>query len=144
MRQSETMAKPNLKSIPASPSSSKTAPRKPVLTGQPGFAIKQPSSGSVAYTIHGPEPGDYGASDRAYVLINVMPGMTSSVVQALGEIKEIKTIDPCWGNPDIIAIANIQDQDALTQLVLSRIHSIEGVTQTDTHLVYRLKEARTK
>lgn len=83
-------------------------------------------------------------SNRAYVLINVMPGMTAAVVKALGEIKELKTIDPCWGNPDIIAIADILDQDALTQLVLTRIHSIEGVTQTDTHLVYRLKEARTK
>lgn len=144
MRQSETMAKPNLKSIPSTASSPKTSPRKPVLTGQTAFAIKQPSSGSVPYTIHGPEPGDHGASDRAYVLINVMPGMTSAVVKTLGEIKEIKTIDPCWGNPDIIAIAQIPDQDALTQLVLSRIHSIEGVTQTDTHLVYRLKEARTK
>jgi len=83
-------------------------------------------------------------SDRAYVLINVLPGQTSSVVRALGDIKEIKTIDPCWGKPDIIAIADIQDQDALTQLVLSRIHGIEGVTQTDTHLVYRLKEAKLK
>ena len=144
MRQSETMAKANLKSIPSATSSTKTSSRKPVLTGQTAFAIKQPSSGSVPYTIHGPEPGAQAASDRAYVLINVMPGMTSSVAQALGEIKEIKTIDPCWGNPDIIAIAHIADQDALTQLVLSRIHSIEGVTQTDTHLVYRLKEARAK
>jgi DNA-binding Lrp family transcriptional regulator len=135
------MAKPNLKSIP---SPSKSAARKPMLTGQTDFAIKQPTPGSVPYTIHGPAPGDHGKSDRAYVLINVMPGMTAAVVKTLGEIKEIKTIDPCWGNPDIIAIADIPDQDALTQLVLSRIHSIEGVTQTDTHLVYRLKEARTK
>jgi DNA-binding Lrp family transcriptional regulator len=138
------MAKPNLKSIPATTSSVKKSTRKPVLTGQTAFAIKQPTSGSVPYTIHGPEPGPQSASDRAYVLINVMPGMTASVVQALGAIKEIKTIDPCWGNPDIIAIAHIPDQDALTQLVLSRIHSIEGVTQTDTHLVYRLKEANEK
>lgn len=83
-------------------------------------------------------------SDRAYVLINVHPGRTSAVANALKEIKEIKTIDPCWGKPDIIAIVDIPDQDALTQLVLSRIHRIEGVVQTDTHLVYRLKEARTK
>ena len=77
-------------------------------------------------------------SDRAYILINVVPGQTSSVVRALEHIKEIKTIDPCWGKPDIIAVAEIQDQDALTQLVLNRLHSIEGVTQTDTHLVYKL------
>ncbi|MHC9063790.1 Lrp/AsnC ligand binding domain-containing protein [Nitrospira sp. CMX1] len=138
------MAKPNLKSIPSATSSSKASPRKPVLTGQSDFAIKQPTPGTVPYTIHGPKPGDPGTLDRAYVLINVMPGMTSSVVKTLGEIKEIKTIDPCWGKPDIIAIADIPDQDALTQLVLSRIHGIEGVTQTDTHLVYRLKEARSK
>ncbi len=83
-------------------------------------------------------------SDRAYILINVLPGQTSFVVKALGQIKEIKTIDPCWGKPDIICIVDVPDQDALTQLVLSRIHAIEGVTQTDTHLVYRLTEAKAK
>ncbi len=35
-------------------------------------------------------------SDRAYVLINVLPGQTADVVRALSQIKEIKTIDPCW------------------------------------------------
>jgi DNA-binding Lrp family transcriptional regulator len=138
------MAKPNLKSVPSVTSPSKPGKAKPVLTGQTDFAIKHPSSGTIQYTIHGPAPGDQGMSDRAYVLINVHPGQTSAVVNALKEIKEIKTIDPCWGKPDIIAIVDIPDQDALTQLVLSRIHRIEGVTQTDTHLVYRLKEARTK
>lgn len=83
-------------------------------------------------------------SDRAYVLINVLPGQTSAVVRALSQIKEIRTIDPCWGKPDIIAVIEVPDQDALTQLVLSRIHAIEGVTQTDTHLVYRLAETKVK
>lgn len=117
---------------------------KPELTEQHDFAIKRPTSGVVPYTIHGPAPGENGMSDRAYVLIDVLPGQTAAVVKALGEIREMTTIDPCWGKPDIIAIVEITDQDALTQLVLSRIHSIEGVVQTDTHLVYRLKEARTK
>jgi DNA-binding Lrp family transcriptional regulator len=138
------MAKPHLKSVPSATPPSKASKTKPVLTGPSDFAIKQPAPGAVPYTIHGPAPGDHSMLDRAYVLINVLPGQTSAVVKALGEIKEIKTIDPCWGKPDIIAIADIADQDALTQLVLSRIHGIEGVTQTDTHLVYRLKEARTK
>ncbi|MGQ0812433.1 MAG: Lrp/AsnC ligand binding domain-containing protein [Nitrospiraceae bacterium] len=79
-------------------------------------------------------------SDRAYVLINVLPGQTGDVVKALAEIKEIKTIDPCWGKPDIFAIVEVADQDALTQLVLAKIHAIEGVAQTDTHLVYRLRK----
>jgi DNA-binding Lrp family transcriptional regulator len=138
------MAKQNLKRIPSITPPSKTTKAKSELTGQHDFAINQPTSGAIPFTIHGPAPGDQGMSDRAYVLINVQPGQTAAVVKALGDIKEIKTIDPCWGKPDIIAIADIADQDALTQLVLSRIHRIEGVTQTDTHLVYRLKEARTK
>ena len=79
-------------------------------------------------------------SDRAYVLINVLPGQTSKVIAALSEIKEIKTIDPCWGKPDIFTIVEVSDQDALSALVLTKIHSIEGVAQTDTHLVYRLKK----
>jgi hypothetical protein len=56
-------------------------------------------------------------SDRAYVLINVLPGQTGNVIAALGEIKEIKTIDPCWGKPDIFTIVEVSDQDALSTLV---------------------------
>ncbi|HET9960891.1 MAG TPA: Lrp/AsnC ligand binding domain-containing protein [Nitrospiraceae bacterium] len=83
-------------------------------------------------------------SDRAYVLINVQPGQTSEVVKALADIKEIKQIDPCWGKPDIFTIVEIPHQDALTQLVLAKIHAIPGVAQTDTHLVYRLREEKKK
>ena len=91
-------------------------------------------------TIQRPPNGEYDMSDRAYVLINVLPGQTADVVRALSEIKEIKTIDPCWGKPDIFALVEVTDQDALTSLVLTKIHAIEGVAQTDTHLVYRLKK----
>jgi uncharacterized protein with GYD domain len=60
------------------------------------------------------------------------------VVKFLSQIKEMKTIDTCWGKPDIIALVEVPDQDALTSLVLQKIHAIEGVTQTQTHLVHRL------
>jgi len=93
-------------------------------------------------TIHAPVNGGLIMSDRAYVLINVLPGRTTEVVRALSGIKQIKTIDPCWGKPDIIVVVEVSDQDALTQLVLSRIHEIDGVSQTDTHLVYRLKDSK--
>ena len=99
---------------------------------------------AVPCTIHAPVDGGRIMSDRAYVLINVQPGRTSEVVRALSEIKQIKTIDPCWGKPDIIVVVEVADQDALTRLVLSRIHEIEGVMQTDTHLVYRLKVSQAK
>jgi hypothetical protein len=87
---------------------------------------------------------DSSMSDRAYVLINVHPGQTGEVIKALADIKEIKQIDPCWGKPDIFTIVEIPHQDALTQLVLDRIHDIPGVAQTDTHLVYRMGQVKPK
>ena len=77
---------------------------------------------------------------RAYVLINVLPGQTNQVIKVLSEIEEIKSIDACWGKPDIFALAEVPDQDTLTKLVLTKIHAIEGVAQTDTHLIYQLEE----
>jgi nitrate reductase NapAB chaperone NapD len=98
----------------------------------------------VPSTIHGPVDGGRVVSDRAYVFINVLPGRTSDVARALCGIKQIKTIDPCWGKPDIIVVVEVSDQDAMTQLVLSKIHEIDGVSQTETHLVYRLKTSAAK
>jgi nitrate reductase NapAB chaperone NapD len=123
-----------------------TAAAATTLTGSPPirYVDKEPAISAVPCTIHAPVDGGVVMADRAYVLIHVAPGQTSQVVRALGEIKQIKTIDPCWGKPDIITVVEVPDQDALTQLVLSRIHAIEGVAQTDTHLVYQLKEAKTK
>ena len=106
--------------------------------------VDSASATAVPCTIHAPVDGGRIMSDRAYVLINVQPGRTSDVVRALSGIKQIKTIDPCWGKPDIIVVVEVSDQDALTQLVLRRIHEIEGVLQTDTHLVYRLKTSNPK
>ncbi len=100
---------------------------------------QRPAISAVPNTIHTPIDGGRVVSDRAYVFINVHPGRTSDVTRALCGIKQIKTIDPCWGKPDIIVVVEVSDQDAMTQLVLSRIHEIDGVSQTETHLVYRLK-----
>lgn len=135
-----------VKSTAALSSVPKSSSAPAALTGAPGirYVDGEPAISTVPCTIHAPVDGGVVMADRAYVLIHVLPGQTSSVVRALREIKQVKTVDPCWGKPDIIAVVEVADQEALTQLVLSRIHAIEGVTQTDTHLVYRLKEAKTK
>jgi DNA-binding Lrp family transcriptional regulator len=138
------MAKTKLKTVP--PSAPAQSTRESLLTGAQRlrYGGPEPVPAAIPYTIHAPTSGERLMSDRAYILINVQPGQTSFVVKALGQIKEIKTIDPCWGKPDIITVVDVPDQDALTRLVLSRIHAIEGVIQTDTHLVYRLQEAKAK
>jgi DNA-binding Lrp family transcriptional regulator len=127
-------SKPAVGTLPVPPVRSSALPH---VTGI-RHAGPDPGVSAVPSTIHTPVDGGRVISDRAYVLINV-PGRTSDVVRALSGIKQLTTIDPCWGKPDIIVVAEVSDQDALTRLVLSRIHEIDGVSQTDTHLVYRLK-----
>src|SRR4029078_91969 len=135
------------KSRPSAVVSNQTpGPASATLTGTQGirYVGKEPAIRAVRCTIHAPVDGGVVMADRAYILIHVQPGQTGRVVRALGEIKQIKTIDSWWGKTDIIAVVEGPDQDALTQLVLSRIHSIDGVSQTDTHLVYRLKDTKPK
>jgi len=134
------------KSKPAAATLPTSSVGPPALTESTGirYVGQDPAISAVPCTIHAPVDGGRIMSDRAYVLINVQPGRTSDVVRALSGIKQIKTIDPCWGKPDIIVVVEVADQDALTQLVLSRIHEIDGVSQTDTHLVYRLKASNAK
>ena len=78
--------------------------------------------------------------ESSYVLINVLPQQTANVTKLLEEIPEVKIIDACWGKPDIFTRVEVANQEALTQLVLTRIHAIEGVSQTDTHLVYTIQK----
>ena len=134
------------KSKPAAATLPKSPVGAPALTEATGirYVGNEPAIPAVPCTIHAPVDGGKIVSDRAYVLINVLPGRNSEIVRALSEIKQIKTIDPCWGKPDIIVVVEVSDQDALTQLVLSRIHEIDGVSQTETHLVYRLKDSKAK
>jgi nitrate reductase NapAB chaperone NapD len=134
------------KSKPASATLPTSSVGTPGLTEPTGirYVGHDPAISAVPCTIHAPIDGGIIMSDRAYILINVLPGRTSDVVRALSGIKQIKTIDPCWGKPDIIVVVEVSDQDALTQLVLKRIHEIDGVSETDTHLVYRLKASKAK
>jgi len=124
----------------------KSSRSTPALTEPTGirYVGNEPAIPAVPCTVHAPVNGGIIMSDRAYILIDVLPGKTSEVVRALSEIKQIKTIDPCWGKPDIIVVVEVSDQDAMTQLVLKRIHEIDGVSQTDTHLVYQLKDSPAK
>jgi len=97
-RQSETMPRKSKSQSAVSRTTS------PVLTVPPqvGYGAPKAAPLAVPFTIHAPASGEKLMSDRAYILINVMPGLTSSVVKALGVIKEIKTIDPCWGKPILL------------------------------------------
>ncbi len=72
---------------------------------------------------------------KAYILIKVKAGKTKEVVQALKRIPGVEQAHSCFGRPDIIMFIGTPDERALSDVVITKIHSIEGVEETDTHIV---------
>lgn len=72
---------------------------------------------------------------RAYILIKVKAGKAKDVVAALKRLPGIEQAHSCFGRPDIFAFINVADERALSDMVISKIHTIEGVEETDTHIV---------
>ena len=71
----------------------------------------------------------------AYILINGKVGKIKQVVAALAKVKGVKSVHACWGRPDIFAYVELDDLRALGELVLDKVQRLDGVEQTDTHIV---------
>lgn len=72
---------------------------------------------------------------RAYVLIKVKAGKTKAVAEALKKIPGVQQVHPCFGQPDIFSFVSVPDEKALADVVTTKIHTIDGVEETDTHIV---------
>jgi DNA-binding Lrp family transcriptional regulator len=71
----------------------------------------------------------------AYVLISVEPGKNQDVVAALRQVAGVTQAHACWGQPDIFAHVDVDNDGAMADTVLVTIHAIPGVRTTETHLV---------
>ncbi len=72
---------------------------------------------------------------KAYLFVSAKAGRTKDVVKVLARLSGVKAADICWGMPDIIAVASVKNERALSDLVLGEIQQIPGVEHTDTHIV---------
>lgn len=72
---------------------------------------------------------------QAYILISVEAGKAGSVLEKVRSLPGVKQAHTCWGKPDIFAFAEVEDERALAELVLGKIHGLEGVRSTETHPV---------
>ncbi|HXX76111.1 MAG TPA: Lrp/AsnC ligand binding domain-containing protein [Nitrospiraceae bacterium] len=72
---------------------------------------------------------------KAYILIKVKAGRTKDVLHSLKHISGVEQAHSCFGQPDIFLFISTNDERALSEVVISKIHSIEGVEETDTHIV---------
>lgn len=75
---------------------------------------------------------------QAYVFINVRAGWARKIIRDLAEIPEVKSVHACWGRPDVIAHVEVAGETELREIVLGRVQNLEGVAETDTHIVVKL------
>ena len=75
---------------------------------------------------------------EAYIFINVRAGWARKILRDMAEIPQVRSVHACWGRPDVIAQVEVADDAELRDLVLGRIQNLEGVAETDTHIVVKL------
>ena len=73
-----------------------------------------------------------------FVLMNTQAGFVESVVHGLEKIEEVKEVYPVTGGIDIIVKVEGSDVETIAKTILAKIHSIEGVSRTETHIVVPL------
>jgi len=73
---------------------------------------------------------------KAYLFVSIRAGNATQVLEKVRQATGVRRADLCWGRPDIIALVDLPDEDALGKMVLGEVQNIEGVESTDTHLVF--------
>jgi DNA-binding Lrp family transcriptional regulator len=72
---------------------------------------------------------------KAYILMKVKAGKTQDVLGTLKAFPEVEQAHACFGQPDIFGLVTASDDRALSNLIMTKIHTIPGVEETDTHIV---------
>ncbi len=70
-----------------------------------------------------------------YVLMQVAPGRAKDVAEAISKIEGVKMANAVTGPFDVIAYAEVVDLATLSDLVLARIQTVDGVQKTQTAVV---------
>jgi DNA-binding Lrp family transcriptional regulator len=72
---------------------------------------------------------------KAYILMKVKAGKSQDVLSTLKALQGVEQAHACFGQPDIFGLVNAPDDRALSNLIMTKIHTIPGVEETDTHIV---------
>ena len=71
---------------------------------------------------------------KGYILIETAVGRSRRVVEALAALPGVETVDAVTGPYDIIAVAQVDDLNAIGDLISTKIHTVEGIVRTVTCL----------
>jgi DNA-binding Lrp family transcriptional regulator len=72
---------------------------------------------------------------QAYVLIRTHPGKARNVAEAISKITGCRSVCTVTGRYDVIALLEAEDLKGLGDLILQKVHTIDGVERTETAVV---------
>lgn len=70
-----------------------------------------------------------------YVLVETVPGKAKNVAEEASKIEGVKTAHMVMNEFDVVIFVESEDAKSLNDLVLSKIHTIDGVLKTQTSVV---------
>ena len=71
---------------------------------------------------------------KAFVLIETAVGKSKEVVDAIRQLKGVKSVDTVTGPYDVIAVVEGENLNDIGDLVTARIHPVPGISRTVTCL----------
>jgi DNA-binding Lrp family transcriptional regulator len=71
----------------------------------------------------------------AFILIEVAGDHTKSAYKTIQRIAGVKAAYPVSGNYDLIVQVEAENMEMLSELLMSKIRAVDGVTKTNTCLV---------
>ena len=75
---------------------------------------------------------------NAVVLLNTERGKINDVAQSLAEMEGISEVFSVGGRFDLVAIIRVQTNDAMAELVTNKMLFVEGITDSETLLAFRV------
>ncbi len=74
----------------------------------------------------------------AIVLMKVQRDKVNEVASTLAAVDGVSEVYSVAGRFDLTVIIRVKDSDALSELVTEKMLKIEGITESETHLAFRV------
>lgn len=71
---------------------------------------------------------------KAFIMIDVLPGCEERVREAVSKMAGVQMVHSVTGDPDLIAYLDAEPYEEFA-VILAHIRRVEGVRDTDSHLV---------
>lgn len=75
------------------------------------------------------------ADVAAYVLVNVEMGKVDMVLKEIKKLSGVVSIASTAGEFDLIVRLEVQNLETLHDLVTGKMHKIQGIVRTKTHVI---------